>query len=169
MKQLFSKRQARILMFSIALLLILDSCTKDQNGVSGYVVQFNANGKKVEFTVQASLVAAFANSGTLYDGIFTGYTASSNISLQVYDNKAISETTYSGYMLVGSTFVGALIDFQDTDGTIYTQGTSNSDATVTITKITATTVTGTFSGTLKANGKPDMIISQGQFYVLRAN
>ena len=168
MKQLFINRQARILMLGFALLLLLSSCKKDDNGVSGYLIQFKANGKQVEFTEQASLLTLFY-SGSVYNALFSGYTASSNISLQVFDNKTISETTYSGYALVGSAFVGALIDYQDTDGTIYTQGTANSDASVTITQLAATTVRGTFSATLKASGKPDMVISQGQFFVRGAN
>lgn len=155
------------LAFSI---LVLSSCsTTNSKNNGGYVMRFKANGNTVEFTVQASLTAAFGQSSNQYNGLFTGYDANSDISLQVFDDKTISESTYTGYTIVGSAVIGTLISYQDDTGTVYTQGSGSSDATVSITQITSKTVRGTFSGTLKASGKPDMAITGGQFYVWRAN
>ncbi len=149
--------------------LVFNSCKKDATSGDGYVMRFYVDGSKVEFTGQGSLVAAFAQSGTIFNAVFTGYTANSNMGLQIFDNKAIGATTYSGYGIVGSSIVGVLISYEDTDGTVYTQGTGTTDATITISEITDTTVRGTFSGTLKANGKPDIKITNGEFFVWRAN
>jgi len=65
--------------------------------------------------------------------------------------------------------VGALMGYQDNAGTLYTQGSANPIANVIISEISPTTVRGTFNGTLKADGKPDVLITQGEFFVWRAN
>lgn len=169
MKTNFFKSKSAALILAFALLMMFNACKKEENSNDGYMMRFKVNGAQVEFKTQASLVAAFGQSGNIFNGVFTGYDAKSNISLQVYDNKAISETTFSGYALVGSSFVGALIGYQDNDGTLYTQGSINSDATIKISEMSSTTVRGTFSGTLKASGKSDIAITNGEFFVWRAN
>lgn len=155
--------------YLVVFTLLFNGCKKDQSTQGGYLMKFDVNGKTVEFTGQASLVAAFSNTGNQYLGVFTGYDANSNMGLQVYDNKAIVPGTFSGYTISNSAIVGVLIGYQDTSGTQYTQGTTNSDAVITISELTATTVRGTFSGTLKAAGKSDISVTNGQFYVWRAN
>lgn len=155
--------------YLVVFTLLFNGCKKDQSTQGGYLMKFDVNGKTVEFTGQASLVAAFSNTGNQYLGVFTGYDANSNMGLQVYDNKAIVPGTFSGYAISNSAIVGVLIGYQDTSGTQYTQGTTNSDAVITISELTATTVRGTFSGTLKAAGKSDISVTNGQFYVWRAN
>jgi len=45
----------------------------------------------------------------------------------------------------------------------------NPVTSITITEITSTSVKGTFSGTVKASGKSDISITNGEFYVWRAN
>jgi glutamate synthase domain-containing protein 3 len=150
--------------------LATGSCKKDDATDDGkYFIRFNANGSKVEFTVQGSLVAAFGQAGTQYNAVFTGGDAASNISLQVYDGKAIAAGTFSGYTITGGAVVGAIMGYSDNSGTLYTQGSVGSNASITISEITTTTVRGTFSGTLKASGKTDIVVSQGEFYVWRAN
>lgn len=150
--------------------VILGGCKKDDAEAGGpYYMRFKVNGALVEFKVQASLVAAFGHADKVYNAAFTGYDIDSNISLQVFDSKEIGATTYSGYGLVNSAIVGAIIGYSDKSGTLYTQGALNSDATITIAEITSSTVKGTFSGTLRANGKPDLAVTNGEFFVWRAN
>ncbi len=172
MKNSGLKNHFKLLVVFVALAAVsLSGCKKDDdNGDGGqYYMRFKANGTTVEFKVQASLVAAFGHAENVYNAVFTGYDADSNISLQVFDSKDIVETTYSGYGLVGTSFVGALIGYKDTGETLYTQGATASDASVTISEITATTVKGTFQGTLKADGKANIAVTNGEFFVWRAN
>lgn len=152
-----------------AVVLLLNSCKKDQTGNGGYVMKFDVNGTTVEFTGQASLSAAFSSSGNQYLGVFTGYDATSNMSLQIYDNKSIVAGSFSGYTIAGGALTGILITYQDHGGTVYNSATTNPDAVVNISEITSTTVRGTFSGTMKSAGKPDISVTNGQFFVWRAN
>ncbi|MBW8324114.1 MAG: hypothetical protein K0M50_05060 [Prolixibacteraceae bacterium] len=170
MKKIHLSSRACILIAGIALFTVMfSSCKKDEAVEGDYVIRFKANGTPVEFSVQASLVAAFGKSGTQHNASFSGGDTNSNISLQVFDNKEIATATFSGYTLSGNTFVGALIGYSDKTGTLYTQGSVNPNATITITEINAGAVRGTFSGTLKASGKPDIVLTQGEFFVWRAN
>jgi hypothetical protein len=132
-------------------------------------MSFKVDGTTIEFTGSFSLTATFAQAGNVFSGIFTGYQGLSNMVLQVYDNKSISPTTYTAYGLVGTSFVGALLSYNNPNGTFYSQSSTNSDATITISEITEKTVRGTFSATLKAAGKADIAITEGKFYVWRAN
>jgi hypothetical protein len=168
-KNIFKRTSIQILVFAL-LIVTFGSCSKDDEPAENeYYVRFNANGEKIEFTVQGAVVAAFGQSGSQYNAVFTGYDANTNISLQVYDNKSIAPATFTGYTLSGSNFVGALIGYQDKTGTLYTQGATNPNSIITITEITSAAVRGTFSGTVKATGKSDISITNGEFYVWRAN
>lgn len=171
MKHIFTTRNAKALVSAfIVLSAAISACKKDDTTSNEqYAFKFKANGTQVVLNQQASLVAAFAQSGNIYNAVFNGSDGVSIAILQVYDNKAISSTTFSGYNLVGGSIVGALISYDDATGTGYMQGAGNSDATVTISEITEKTVRGTFSGTLTATGKPDIAITDGEFYVWRAN
>lgn len=171
MERKFILKRAFALILGVALLMLLvGSCKKDDNTDSGaYVMSFKVDGKLVEFKVQASLVAAFGHADNVYNAVFTGYDPDSNISLQIFDGKEIVAATYTGYGLVGGSIVGAVIGYSDKSGTLYTQYAVNSDATITISEITSSTVRGTFSGKLRSNGKSDISITEGKFYVWRAN
>jgi hypothetical protein len=164
-----SKFTFQILVFAL-LVVLFGSCKNDDSDTgSEYYVRFNANGQKIEFRTYNSLVAAFGQSGVQHNAVFTGYDAKSNISLQVFDSKAIAPATFTGYALTGTSFVGALIGYQDNSGTLYSQGATGSNASITISEITSAAVRGTFNGTVKASGKPDISITNGEFYVWRAN
>jgi hypothetical protein len=164
----FTLRALIILGFAISG-IIFNSCKKEETNESTYYVRFNADGTRIEFNIHGLLVAAFGQSGDQYNSVFTGGDNNSNISLQVFDNKSIAPVTYNGYSLSGSAFVGALIGYQDKNGILYTQGTTNPNSTITITELTSAAVRGTFSGTVKATGKVDIFITGGEFYVWRAN
>jgi hypothetical protein len=138
----------------------------DNNGE--YYFRFKANGTQVSFTTQSSLLATFAQAGSQYNGVFTGFDATTNAHVQVYDGAPISTKTYTGYNVVGTAFVGALIGWDDDTGTLYTAG-SGDVRTVTITSLTDTYVQGTFSGTVSAAGKPSISITNGEFKLPRFN
>jgi hypothetical protein len=144
----------------------------DSTGTSGdYYLRFQTAAGQVEFTAQASLVAAFSQSGNQRLMLATGFDATRNFSISVFDGVAIVEKTYSGYDINPTlgVIVGVQLTYQDASGTVYSIGSGTVNQTVTITHLTSTTVTGTFSGTLKATGHPDLVISNGTFFVLRTN
>ncbi len=151
------------------------SCGSSGTGPSftgNLFLQFKANGTPVDFTVQASLMASFADTGSQHDALISGYDATSGLSLVVFDGAAITTGTYSGYTLdTGAGFVkGVLITYYDSHGS-YGSGNQNPvNAIVTITSITSTRVQGTFTGTVSpAAGTPAVAITDGQFVVQRAN
>jgi hypothetical protein len=147
------------------------SSSNSTTGPSGnsYYLRFKANGTQVEFTSEPSLIGAFAQSGIQYNGLFTGYDANSNMSLQVFDGAAITQKSYSGYDITGGALVGVLLTYQTTGGVVYGSGGVGTDAVITITELSQTAVKGTFTGTMKASGHPNLSITQGEFVVHRAN
>ncbi len=154
----------------LILVFIVNSCTKDKtNNGSGvtYEMSFMANGTKVVYTLEAALVATFAEEGDQYLGTFVGYDSDSNMDIEVFDSQAISKKEYSGYTTSGTILVGVLMSYDDSTGTLYSQ--AGDDVVVTITSIAYASISGTFSGTLKASGKPDMVITDGKFTVKRIN
>jgi hypothetical protein len=139
-------------------------------GNNGHFLRFDANGSQVNFTAEASLIAAFAHAGNEFNALMTGYDATSNASLQVFDGAAVTTKRYGGYDIVGGALVGVLITYQPSQGVVYSSiATATSDAVITITDMTATEVKGTFSGTLQANGHPDIVVTNGEFSLNRAN
>jgi hypothetical protein len=173
MESSFIGKNVKFLMLGIILVTFFaSSCKKDDNNEpdnSAYKIRFEVNGSLVEFNLQGSLLAAFANSGSQYNAVFTGSDSKRNIGLQVFDSKEITENSYSGYTISGSSVVGTLMHYEDLDGTLYTQGSNNMDLRITITELTDKIVRGTFSGTLHASGKSSISITNGEFYVWRAN
>ena len=136
---------------------------------STYSATFSANGSTVQYTTQSSLLAAFAQASTQYDCIVSAFDASSSLSLQMYDGSAITAKAYSGYNVVGGALVGVLVVYQDAAGVVYRSGGVTTDALITVTQITSTTIRGTFQGTVKSAGHANVVIANGTFYVKRAN
>jgi hypothetical protein len=137
---------------------------------SGHFLQFDANGTQVAFTIEASLTAAFAHQGSQYNALLTGFNANSNLSISIFDGAAITTKQYSGYGISGGAFSGVLITYQPAIGQAYSSiATPNSDAVVTVTDLTATEIKGTFSATLQRNGQADIVATNGQFSLPRAN
>ena len=173
MQRIYTSGKAFVLLLGFALLsTVFLSCKEkedDNGGAEQYAITFKANGSLVELKLQGSLVAAFAQAGTVFNGVFTGSDGVSSVSLQVYDNKTISETTYSEYQIVGTSVIGSLINYNMADGTGYSQGSVNPNVTIMVTEITDTTVRGNFNATVKATGKPDISITDGEFFIWRAN
>lgn len=166
----FKKQSIGVILAIVVFALLSGGCKKDDDsGSDGYHMKFKLDGAQVEFNMQTALVAAFAQSGTQYNAVFSGSDGKSNTGLQVFDNKAISASKYSGYTISNSAVVGALMHYEDMNGTVYTQGSVNPDIEITIVEINSTIVKGTFRGTLKSTGKADISITNGEFFVWRAN
>jgi hypothetical protein len=150
---------------------LLTACSSSTGpNANGHYLRFDANGSQLNFTIESSLAAAFAHAGNEYNALMTGFDATSNLSLQVFDGAAITTKQYTGYQFTGGAFVGVLITYQPSAGLVYSSvATANSDAVITITELTATDVKGTFSGTLKKAGQPDIVATNGEFSLHRAN
>jgi len=158
-----------IILAIVIFTVVIVGCKKEEAGSNGYWIKFKVDGSQVEFTLQSSLVAAFAQAGTQYNAVISGSDSKSHVGLQVYDNKAIVANKYSGYTILNGAVVGVLMHYADASGVVYNQSVTNSNLEITISELTATAVRGTFSGTLKATGKTDIAITSGEFYVWRAN
>jgi hypothetical protein len=171
MKEVRFKKQVIYVFLAIAVFaFVLIGCKKDDDAGSGvYRMKFKVDGNQVEFNLQTALVAAFGQSGSQYNSVISGSDSKSNVGLQVFDNKIIATGKYSGYTISNSAVVGALMHYQDLNGTVYTQGTVSPDIEITINEINDTTVKGTFRGTLKSTGKANISITDGEFFVWRAN
>lgn len=152
----------------LCLMIISGSCGSDE-GSEGYVMRFNANGALVEFTAGGSLTASFSKDDNQYIGVFIGSDDTRTMVLKVYDTEEIADTVYRQFEPKGSGFAGSLIAYEDGTGASYTQGVLVPDIRVRVTEITSTSVRGAFGGTLKADGKPDIAVTGGEFFVKRIN
>jgi hypothetical protein len=133
-------------------------------------LSLKANGTTVEYTVQASLYAAFSNSGNQYNALITGYNAVGGVGLQIFSDSAIGVGSYSGYDISNGALKGIIIGYTDASNVSYVTGAQQQVVgTIAITSMTSTRVAGTFSGTVSATGHPDITITDGEFVVQRAN
>ncbi len=179
MKSQLLKKQTTyfIIVFSL-IALIQNSCKKDNDedeavDKGSYMISFKANGHLEEFSSDNFLVCAFYDDGTHFTGQVSGTRSSSKVGVEVHDNTAIVETVYSGYKVTQASQTpayveGAAIVYQEGQA-IYLTDFDNPEVTVRITKITSTSVSGTFSGTLKSSGKADIIVTEGKFTVPLGN
>ena len=140
------------------------SCSEEET--PAYFMRFLHDGVEVGYTDPTNLTAAFTRTGEQYIGVFTGFNTTSTMVLKVYDGQAISEKVYREFGPVGSVFTGSLITYQS-GGNTYTQGALVPDIRIRVTELRDQYVRGSFAGTLKTDGQPDIVISQGEFYVRR--
>jgi hypothetical protein len=140
------------------------SCSEEQP--PAYYMRFLHDGVEVRYDDPAALSAAFTLSVGQYTGVFTGFNSTSTMVLKVYDNQAISEKVYREFTPVGPVFTGSLMTYQS-GGNTYTQGALVPDIRIRVTELRDDYVRGVFAGTLKADVQPDVVISQGEFFVRR--
>lgn len=151
-------------MVFLCLTILSVSCDESSDG---YVMRFKADGNLQEFSASGAQTATFTLDDDQYIGLIVGSQGSHTMVLKVYDTEPITEGVYRQFEPKGNAFTGSLIAYRDNSGTEYTQGAVTPDIRVRITEITSTSVSGTFGGTLKADGKPDLAITEGEFLVKR--
>jgi hypothetical protein len=167
------KKTVKLILILVVLVsgaFLFESCSKEDEASGEYFMRFKANGASVEYINQLGLSASFAQSGNQYFLTISGWNdASSNFSLLLYNLAPITENTYSGYTVSVDGTVGVLFAHKEKEsGAVFSSGvTADYDARVTLSEITGTGVKGTFSGTVKASGHPDITISEGSFFVKR--
>ncbi|HSH76873.1 MAG TPA: hypothetical protein VLA09_14385 [Longimicrobiales bacterium] len=149
----------------------LTGCGGDSTGPldGDLFLSFRANGSLVEFRDRFSLLAAFSSSGSQSVLLITGFEATSNAGIQIYDGQPITTGTYSGFVSTSAGSEGVLITYVTPEGVLYGLDTTGPvDATVTITEIGGARIRGTFSGTI-SDGETSLVITDGEFLVARTN
>lgn len=163
--------RARALAYFRALILpctILFSLScDDEEPAAGYEVRFEANGTLTKFVADGLQTATITVDGDQYVGLFVGSDGSRTIALKVYDTEEITVDVYREFGPKENGYAGSLISYLDEAGTEYTQGAVVPDIRIRVTEMTSTYVKGTFAGTLKADGKPDLMVTHGEFFVRR--
>jgi|ADurb_Cas_01_Slu_FD_contig_31_2042670_length_1168_multi_5_in_0_out_0_1 hypothetical protein len=158
---------------SLLLMATFTSCSKDDDDESSdgkYYIRFKANGTQIEYSNQLLLTAAFGQSEQFYVVVFSGANdASSNISLQIHNDKPITEGSYSGYSIMEGTPKGVIIGYlEKSSNVIFSSGGGPGvEANIKVSELTGTHVKGEFSGVVKSNGRDDITISDGTFFVWR--
>lgn len=148
------------------LTILSGSCSSDEPS-DGYVMRFKANGIQQEFVAGGEQTAIFVLDDNQHIGLIVGSDGSRTMALKVYDTEEIAVAIYRQFEPKDDAFTGSLIAYEDESGTKYTQGAVVPDIRVRVTEITSTSVSGTFGGTLKAADKPDLFITEGEFFVRR--
>jgi len=175
--QLLTKAASYLVIGFVLIALFSGSCKKGSDDEdtedtgNGYKITFKVNGDLKEFAdIDFPPHGSFTDDGKQYGGAFIATGRSSSIGFQVYDTKAIVEKDYNGYVITPTTgrnsLYGAVVSYADGQLSYSTQSITNPTVHVKITEITATSVRGEFSGTLKLqNGTTNITISDGKFYV----
>lgn len=141
----------------------------DDTDNEAFYMRFKTNGTQMAYNDQTALNATFVTTGSQRSATFAGVDANTSMTVEALDEVNIAEDIYDGYWTLETHVFGSLITFVDADGVIYASATDNSsDAVVTVTEMTSTTVKGTFTGTLKAEGHPDIVVTSGEFFIPRA-
>ena len=149
------------------ILFAIASCSKKNDDAAGgtYYMHFKANGVQKEFTT--GVQAARADTEGLYDCILSGFSATANFSIILFDHAPISANfNYTEAILPGTASPYAFIVYQDeTNTTFISSGQqSNAKASATITELGSNYVKGVFSGVL-FSGQTQMNITDGEFYL----
>lgn len=170
------KALGTLVLFTVAALGCSSSTDANGKSSSPYYIRFTANGTQSEYHDQFAfpISASFARTGTEYTAIVAGQsdavaTTGGTITLGAMDVAPITTKSYGALQTVASNGGFTLGQISYTIGSIgYSNPDPNNDVHVTFSEITATTARGTFSGTLKSSGRPNLSIS-GEFFAKRIN
>jgi hypothetical protein len=163
---------ARLLSVLLATVALGSCGGSNATGPSGndLFFSFKMNGTMVEYTDAAALWATFNTTTGQSSLIIVGFDGSTGAGLQVWRDQAVTTGTYSGFTAVNNAIVGVVMYYDDATNTNFAADpVVPADATIVITSITATRVSGTFFGVLKAQGQPDITVTEGKFTVQRTN
>lgn len=171
------RRNAAVGTLLLALVSALGcSSSTDSTSTNGstYFIRFTANGTQYEYHDQLAfpISATFIHTGNEYNAVVAGEsdnvaTTGGTISLGAFDVVPITTKTYGALQPVGTSGGFTLGQITYTIGGVgYSNMDASNDIHVTFTEITATTVRGTFSGTLKSSGHPNVSIT-GEFFAKR--
>jgi len=154
------------------LLLAATGCSSRSTNLDDFdfFFRFETNGTLVEYTTLQDVfgVYTFENRGANILSI-VGWDSSTSLGLRMWSYRAVPGVgTHSVAQMVNDSTFGIDIYFQDQDGTdYYAEPVAPEDATVVITHIGSSTIDGTFFGVVRAPGRPDINITNGEFTVRR--
>ena len=152
----------------VMMAFITGSCNKDSDPPPYYVkalidgIELNNTGYAVaEFT---NIVTTGHQACTI-EGKGASYETNNLLTLVVVDIDPITTKEYTSVMVAGA--IQAKINYTDKNGAEFSSIFSSApDAVITVTGITATEVTGTFSGTLNSSSSSRVVsVTNGLFKV----
>jgi hypothetical protein len=149
--------------------LSLSCDTTGPGEASEYFIRYRANGSAIEYREDLRLHGVVGMVGSQHALALEGESpagapAESSLNVSVFDVVPITTRTYTGYQTVTGGFTSAGLIYR-AGGVEYHSNLDDADNRVTITEIARTHLRGTFSGTLKLAGRPDVVITNGEFYV----
>jgi hypothetical protein len=187
-------------LLSVACVMVSSGCKKsgndgpDHNNVD-YYISFKADGVQKKYTSQAIATLGYSSQDKLYNGILQGYpdpatAEKSHIGIVIFDNKAIAAGTYQDPQKAangdGDKITKVMLNYNDEAGNGYLSmgamvdedgnpfpGANNvvADGKITVTKLTSTSIEGTFSGTTflstDATFNNKVAITEGKFILKR--
>lgn len=139
----------------------------DDDKITGdYMITFRTEDGLEEYTSEDAVGGLVDQIDKQHRALISGGRSDRSIGLQIYDDKNIAESTYSGYSIDQSyTIVGVglfLIFDQEIYSSSYYQ---QSDLVIKISELTSNSARGTFSGSVRSNLGNDLTITEGKFYV----
>jgi len=168
MKNFFCPKQSVLLLAIVSFGVVFSSCKKSSSSNdSGYFVQANANGTLVKYTgYTAAISTTLAGSYVLdIQGQVSLTSSTDALSAVITDASPITTKTYTDQMVNGS--VQGIVNYYDHSGKQYSSALAATPAVpITITAITSTYVTGTFSGTaVDISSGSTVTLTNGSFKV----
>ncbi|HNU60265.1 MAG TPA: hypothetical protein PKI08_09990, partial [Aquaticitalea sp.] len=122
------------------------------------------------FTSQQVEEGLYIDNFTPYRLTFSAYSDTETIFITLYDMLSLTERNYNGYTVTQTDtnviISGPTIGYQTNNLNYSTVLDSNyPDVALELTEITSNTMKGRFSGILKRNGTPDIVITEGEFVI----
>ena len=201
MKKISLFRLRFLLVAAIAFSVLYSCKKSDNGGgpsntnTSGYSVSFKANGVQIKYTSETFATVAYTATNKLYTAILEGYhdyntAGEDHIAILLYDSNPITTSTYQDPQKAvganGNKVPQVLINYyKDASNNYISMGlfvdengvpaagteAAVADAKVTITKLTSSSVEGTFSGTVFLSSDPSfqkkVVITDGKFTLKR--
>lgn len=168
---IFSRKVVPVVL--TALLFPFLSCNKDGGGVKQYYVKALVNGTELANTGYAfatfnTIPTVGLNTCTIQSGT-SGTSTTNLLGVVIADDAPITLNTYTETAIAGS--IQATISYTDPSGVVYSSvNNAIADATITITGLSDSEMSGYFSGTVTpVTGVGDISITNGLFVVPRAN
>ncbi|AEL26892.1 hypothetical protein [Cyclobacterium marinum] len=163
------------IIFSVifGILVTMTSCDlinggdEDDDNTGDYMITFQTEDGLKEFTSEDAVVGLVEQNDKQHTAIFSGGSSDLSIGLQIYDDKNIAESTYSGYSIdqSTSTIVGVGLIFIADQEVYISSYYQQSDVVIKISELTSNSARGTFSGSVRSSLGNDLTITEGKFYV----
>ena len=165
-------RKQLTLILTICCSIALISCSKDDDDSSGgnYSITFKADGVLKEFSAQQVEEGYYIDEAPLYRLTFNAESETASIYITLFDVEPLAEINYDGYSVnqtsTNVTITGPQFSMLH-NGMYYNSITSedHDDVALEMIEITSNTMRGRFSGIVKTNGGPDVMITEGEFTV----